>query len=130
MKQSRIVDKDTSLPVALNASYVGFEQNASGYGDSCPDKLVPSITALDVRSVFLGISPRKAMGPDGVPGRALGSCADQLVEEFTDIFNLSLLRGEVTICFKTTIIPVPKKTHATCLNDYCPVAPTSIFMKC
>eukprot|EP00061_Rhincodon_typus_P011785 g37060.t1 len=95
MKQSRIVDKDTSLPVALNASYVGFEQNASGYGDSRPDVPVPSVTALDVRSVFLGINPRKVTGPDSVPGRTLRLCADQLVEEFTDIFNLSLLRGEV-----------------------------------
>eukprot|EP00061_Rhincodon_typus_P014424 g41430.t1 len=31
---------------------------------------------------------------------------------------------------KTTIIPVPKKTHAMCLNNYCPVDLTSIIMKC
>eukprot|EP00061_Rhincodon_typus_P010081 g34094.t1 len=31
---------------------------------------------------------------------------------------------------KTTIIPVPEKAHATSFNDYCPVAVTSIIMKC
>eukprot|EP00061_Rhincodon_typus_P014864 g42209.t1 len=94
------------------------------------DTPVPSVTASDVRSVFLGINPKKATGPDGVPGRALRSCADQLVEVFTDIFNLSLLQAEVFTCFKkTTIIPVPKKAHAMCLNNYHPIALTSIIMK-
>jgi spore maturation protein SpmA len=31
---------------------------------------------------------------------------------------------------QTTIVPVPKDTKATCLNDYRPVALTSIAMKC
>eukprot|EP00061_Rhincodon_typus_P010873 g35484.t1 len=33
-------------------------------------------------------------------------------------------------CFKKTIIPVPRKAHATCFNDYRPVALASIIMKC
>ena len=37
---------------------------------------------------------------------------------------------KVPICFKTTtIIPVSKKNQAACLNDYRPVALTSIIMK-
>eukprot|EP00061_Rhincodon_typus_P017979 g46943.t1 len=91
----------------------------------------PSVTASEVRSVFLGVNPRKVMGLDGVPGQALRSCADQLVEIFIDIFTLSLLQAEVPTCFKkATIIPVPEKTNAVCLNDYRPVALTSIIMKC
>eukprot|EP00061_Rhincodon_typus_P006851 g27911.t1 len=71
------------------------------------------------------------MGLDGVPGRALRSCADQLEQIFTDIFNLSLLQAEVPTCFKeTTIIPVPKKTGAQYLNDYRSIALTSIIMQC
>ena len=31
---------------------------------------------------------------------------------------------------QTTIVPVPKKTKVTCLNDYRPVAPTSEALKC
>eukprot|EP00061_Rhincodon_typus_P004239 g22092.t1 len=48
----------------------------------------------------------------------------------TLIFKLSLLQAKVPTCFKkTTIIPAPKKTHATCLNNYRPVALTSIITK-
>eukprot|EP00061_Rhincodon_typus_P011876 g37222.t1 len=55
-------------------------------------------------SVFPRVKPRKAMGPDGVPGRALRCCVDQLGEVFTAIFNLALLQAEVPTCFKKTTI--------------------------
>eukprot|EP00061_Rhincodon_typus_P012923 g38979.t1 len=55
----------------------------------------------------------------------------QLAGVFADILNLFLLCCKISTCFKkTTIILVPKKTHAMCLNDYCLVALTSIMMKC
>eukprot|EP00061_Rhincodon_typus_P006780 g27774.t1 len=80
-----------------------------------------------VRLVFLGINPRKATGTDRILGQALRSCADQLAEVFTDIFNLPLLQAEAPTCFKkTTIIPVPKKAS---LSDYHQVALTFIIMK-
>eukprot|EP00061_Rhincodon_typus_P003468 g20164.t1 len=133
MKQNKIADKDTSLPDELNAFYARFEQNASSAVSlalTAPDAPVPTVTTSNARSFFLGVNPRKAPGLDGVPGRALRSCVDQLVEVFTDIFNLSLLQAKVPTCFKkATIIPVPKKTHAMCLNNYCPVALTSIIMQ-
>eukprot|EP00061_Rhincodon_typus_P011982 g37387.t1 len=95
------------------------------------DAPATSATAADVKSAFLRVNPRKATGPDGVPSYALRSCAEQLVGVFTDIFNLSLLQAEVPTCLKeTTIILAPKKTHATYLNDYRPVALASIIMKC
>eukprot|EP00061_Rhincodon_typus_P011947 g37328.t1 len=54
------------------------------------------------------------------------SCPDHLVGIFADIFNLSMLQSEAPTCLmKTTVIPVPKKHHATCLNDLRPVALTS-----
>ncbi|KAK3528891.1 hypothetical protein QTP70_012067 [Hemibagrus guttatus] len=37
----------------------------------------------------------------------------------------------IPTCLKTTtIIPMPKKSPVSCLNDYCPVALTAIIMKC
>eukprot|EP00061_Rhincodon_typus_P009821 g33615.t1 len=109
MKQCKTADNDTSLPDMLNAFYARFEQNTIGMATpapTAPDTPVPSVTASEFRSVFLGVNPRKAMGLDGVPGRALRPCEDQLVEVFTDIFNLSLLQAEVPTCFKkTTITP-------------------------
>ena len=50
---------------------------------------------------------------------------------FSDIFKLSLSLSVLPTCFKrTTIVPVPKNTKVTCLNDYPPVALTSVIMKC
>jgi hypothetical protein len=73
---------------------------------------------------------RKAAGPDGVSPRVLRECADQLAPIFTGIFNQSLLQCAVPRCFKTsTIIPVPKKAKVSQLNDYRPVALTSVAMK-
>ncbi len=49
---------------------------------------------------------------------------------FTQIFNRSLELCEVLSCFKcSTTIPVPKKPKITGLNDYSPVALTSVVMK-
>ncbi len=60
----------------------------------------------------------------------LKPCADQLAPIFTQIFNRSLELCEVPSCFKcSTIIPVPKKPKITGLNDYRPVALTSVAMK-
>eukprot|EP00061_Rhincodon_typus_P009795 g33572.t1 len=133
MKQCKIADNDTALPDMLNAFYAQFEQNTIGMATpapTAPATPVPSVTA-SVRSVSLGVNPRKATGPDGVPSRTLRSCADQLAEVFSEIFNISLLQAKVPTCFKkTTIIPVSKKTHAVRLNDYRPIAPTSIIVKC
>eukprot|EP00061_Rhincodon_typus_P013660 g40179.t1 len=84
--------------------------------------------SIDIRARWF---VRLSDGPRRCPRPSTRSCADQLVEVFTDIFNLSLLQAEVLSCFKkTTIIPVPKKTHAMCLNDCRPIALTSIIMKC
>ena len=48
-----------------------------------------------------------------------------------DIFNLSLQLASVPACLKSSIIvPVPKKSAVTSLNDYRPVALTLVIMKC
>ncbi len=73
---------------------------------------------------------RKAAGPDGIIGRVLRSCADQLAGLFTSIFNESLATSVVPTSFKkSVIIPVPKNSKPSCLNDYRPVALTSTVMK-
>eukprot|EP00061_Rhincodon_typus_P007774 g29795.t1 len=103
------------------------------HGATCPNKPgapIPSITAADIRLVFLRVNLRKATGPDRDPGHAFRSYMHQLTEVFTDIFNLSLLQAEVPTCFKkTTIVSISKETHATCPNDYRLVALTSIILK-
>ncbi|KAI4899059.1 hypothetical protein NFI96_009056 [Prochilodus magdalenae] len=62
-----------------------------------------TVTSVEVCKALKRINPRKAAGPDNIPGRALKT---------------------------TTIVPLPKKSVVTCLNDYRPVALTPIVMKC
>ncbi len=84
----------------------------------------------EVRRELRRVNVRKAAGPDGITGRVLKSCADQLAGLFTSIFNESLATSVVPTSFnKSVIIPVPKNSKPSCLNDYPPVALTSTVMK-
>lgn len=88
------------------------------------------VTSADVCKVLSKTNPRKAASPDNIPGRALRVCSSELADVLGDIFNLSLAQASVPTCFKsTTIVPIPKKSNVTCLNDYCPIALTPITMK-
>ncbi len=93
----------------------------------CSIKLYISIK---VRRELKRVNVRKAAGPDGITGHVLRSCADQLAGLFTFIFNESLATSVVPTSFKkSVIIPVPKNSKPSCLNDYRPVALTSTVMK-
>ncbi|KAI2657495.1 putative RNA-directed DNA polymerase from transposon BS [Labeo rohita] len=84
----------------------------------------------DVCKVLRKQKIRKAKGPDGVSPACLKACAVQVSSIFTLIFNRSLELCIVPSCFKcSTIIPVPKKSKMTGLNDYRPVGLTSVVMK-
>ncbi len=106
-------EDDPSLPDTLNHFYSWFEMQ----NDTPAQKLSLS-----------RINPRKAAGPDNIPGRVLKDCAAQLTDVLTDT---SLSQAVIPTCLKsTTIIPVPKKSSVSCLNDYRPIALTPIMMKC
>ena len=90
----------------------------------------PPVSEESVRSFFRKQNTHKAPGPDRVSPSVLKACADQLAPVFADIFNRSLDLCIVPDCFKTaTIIPVPKRAVVSSLNDYRPVALTSVVMK-
>ncbi len=50
------------------------------------------------------VNIRKAAGPDGITGRVLRSCADQLAGLFTSIFNESLATSVVPTSFKKNLL--------------------------
>ncbi len=127
-------DDDPSLPDTLNHFYSRFEMQNDTPAQKLPTP--PNDQALclspaDVRKTLSRINPRKAVGPDNIPGHVLKDCAAQLTDVLTDIFNTSLSQAVVPTCLKsTTIIPVPKKSPVSCLNDDRPIALTPIMMKC
>ncbi len=126
----------SSLPDELNTFYARFEADNTAHTESAAAAAAEEVSPLtlsvaDVTRSFKRVNIRKAVGPDGVPGRVLKACAFQLAGVFTDIFNLSLSLSVVPSCFKkSTIVPIPKKNKITCLNDWRPVALTPIFSKC
>ncbi|KAK3555126.1 hypothetical protein QTP86_010015 [Hemibagrus guttatus] len=127
-------DSDTSLPDALNSFYTQFEARNDVTARKTippPEDQVLCFTMADVRKTLHRVNSWKASGPDNIPGRVLRQCAEQLADVFTDNFNISLSSIIIPTCLKsTTIIPVPKKSSVSCLNDYRPVALTPIIMKC
>ncbi len=125
-----------SLPDELNNFYARFEADNTAHTESthaaaAEEASALSISVVDVTRSFKRVNIRKAVGPNGIPGRVLRACAFQLAEVFTDIFNLSLSLSVVPSCFKkSTIVPIPKKNKITCMNDWRPVALTPIFSNC
>ena len=130
-------DLDPTLPDRLNEFYCRFDDKNPDLGHRPPLPDDPSlltppfvIQEAEVRNLFKRQNTRKASGPDNVSTSALRSCADQLAPVFTDIFNSSLQQHVVPHCFKSSIIvPVPKKAKVSQLNDFRPVALTSVVMK-
>lgn len=88
-------------------------------------------TVMSLRSVTCArryIS--KVPGPDGISRHLLRCCTDQLTRVFTSIFNKPLAQSVVPTHFeRSTIVPAPKNNKPSCLNDYQPVALTSVIME-
>ncbi len=110
-----------SLPDELNNFYARFEAHNTAHTECAPTAAAEEVSSLslsvaDVTRSFKRVNIRKAVGPDGIPGRVLKACAYQLAGVFTDIFNLSLSLSVVPSCFKkSTIVPIPQrniKSHA------------------
>ncbi len=73
----------TQLAEELNCFFARFEatqQNTVSSLRPVPAGNTPALTLQEheVRRVLRSVNPRKATGPDGVPGKVLGACADQL----------------------------------------------------
>ncbi len=84
-----------SLPDELNTFYARFEADNTAHTESAAAAAAEEVSPLtlsvaDVIQSFKRVNIRKAVGPDGIPGRVLKACAFQLAGVFTDIFNLSL----------------------------------------
>ena len=126
---------DPALAEQLNIFFARFEVTAPEmaplHHHTANSSINLTIEEYEVRRVLRAVNPRKATGPDGVPGRVLKDCAYQLAGILTKIFNQSLAQSTVPPCLKSsTIVPLPKKPHISGFNDYQPVALTPVVMKC
>ncbi len=138
-KSSAEVRADPLLAEGLNTFYGRFECHGgsatlpiseSGSSRQSSDDYVITVSEDEVRRELKRVNVRKAAGPDGITGRVLRSCADQLAGLFTSIFNEPLATFVVPTSFKKSVIfVVPKNSKPSCLNDYRPVALASTVMK-
>ncbi|KAI3356730.1 hypothetical protein L3Q82_003409 [Scortum barcoo] len=88
-----ISNNSTSLPDELNQFYCHFETHnreterthAHTWDRHDPP---PSVSSADVHRALRRVNPRKAAGPDNIPGRVLRVCASELADVFTSIFHL------------------------------------------
>ena len=88
------------------------------------------MATYEVRRSLTKINSNKACGPDRLSGKLLKCCSDQLAENFTYIFNLSITSMVIPKLWKTAeIIPVPKRSEIESMNDLRPVALTPAIMK-
>ena len=118
-KTNPVADHDALLPDRLNNFFARFEDNTVPLTRPTTKTCGLSFTVANVSKTFKRVNPRKAAGPDSIPGRVLRALADQLAGVFTDIFNQSLSQSAVPTCFKlASIVAVPKKAKVTELNDY------------
>ncbi len=128
-KSSAEVRSDSLLAEELHTFYGHFEcnggsttlpTNTSGSSRQSSDDHVITVSEDKVRRELKRLNVRKAARPNGITGRVLRSCADQLAGLFTSIFNES---------FATSVVSTVKNSKSSCLNDYRPVALTSIVTK-
>lgn len=133
------INVDSAFTNELNQFYFrfGVSQVANAYyslttkdSDVISERSVISIAEHDIKAALRRMNTRILVGPESITGRLLRYCADQQGGVFTSIFNESLATSVVPTCFKrSTIIPVPKNNKPSSLNNYRPIALTSVVMK-
>jgi len=136
-KQNVHLNEDCSQFVNdLNTHYGRFD--TSDHYEDCekvcediPPYVPIQLSEHEVLTCLKFIKPNKAPGPDSLKGKVLSVCATQLRSVLTRLFQLLLDKRIVPKSWKmSTIIPVPKKQGARLLNDFRPVALTSLLAKC
>ena len=89
-KTSPIADHDVLLPDKLNSFFARFEDNTVPPTQPATKTCGFSFTAANSCVIL-----HEAAAPDGIHGRILRACADQLAGVFTDIFNHTLSQSAV-----------------------------------
>ncbi|KAK1784385.1 hypothetical protein P4O66_002698, partial [Electrophorus voltai] len=91
-------DTEHASSANANSASANNANGAVGAGNgACADPTIEQcpliITESDATREFKRVNSRKAAGSEGICGRVLKDCADQLAPVFTDIFNFSLTLG-------------------------------------
>ena len=129
--------KEQDYVESLNTFYARFDnhdfsneiEKARSLLGNVDDSFV--IEQYEVDKCFSKLKSNKASGPDGLSPKILKLCSKQLSYIYCTIFNMSLNICKIPTLWKTSkIIPVPKTSNISQMNDLRPVALTPVIMKC
>ena len=136
-KQGKLIQDPVKKANLLNEQFGSVFSNQSPHvshnfpkHNKLPDMNNITVTRAGVLKLLININPNKATGPDGIPGRLLKLCANELVEVFQLLFQASLDQGSVPNDWKRAdITPLYKKGDKMQAENYRPVSLTSITCK-
>ena len=126
---------DEALPNHMNSFFTRFEtHDFSSHISDVKQSLMPDDNAVIDQESVLGLfkhtGVNKCPGPDGICGRTLRLCAEQLSSVFQRLFQTSIDTCTIPDIWKlSTVIPIPKKDNLKLPNDLQPIALTSLVMK-
>lgn len=122
---------DTAFANALNCFYKRFDMSEiQELERELCDNQHFFVKQEDVEKAFYCTKVNKSQVPNNICGRLLKTCARELSPVFHKIFNRSLEMQQVPQIWKdTVVVPVPKSSCPRTLNDFRPVALTSLIMK-
>lgn len=102
-----VAECDVSLVEELNLFFARFEVESPKYPRHQPSSFILTVEEHEERHTLRLVNPRKAAGPDDVPGWVLKDCTDQLVGVLTRIYNRLL--SQSTVPPSSVIVPLQKK---------------------
>lgn len=127
--------QDDCLPDVFNTFFLRFETSDFMHDVSrVKNSLTPcsdiKISQEQVEVLFKKTKKRKASGPDLICGHTLHHCAGQLSGVFSHLFQMCVDNCKLPNIWKASIvIPIPKINRARELQDFRPVALTSLVVK-
>ena len=76
-----------------------------------------------IAHVLGNLNVSKATGVDGISAGMLKLTAPAISSSMCGIFNETLMMAEIPVQWKAArIVPIPKSTHAKCVEDFRPVS--------
>ena len=131
-----LTETEQETAVSLNQYYHSvFTRDEGTLAPDFPDRTEERISDVifsvdNIEERLQEINPNKATGPDGVEGRLLKECAQEMAPILHDIYRKSLDEGEVPERWKEAeIVPIHKGGSKAVMANFCPVALTSVVCK-
>ena len=139
--QEKAIHDDTEKATLLNeffsSCFNGAQPlvNISDYNefnlpdqDSCPEQLF--CTEDDVLEMLLSLDTTKSSGLDGISATMLKQTAVSIAPGITKLMNTSIRLGKLPTAWKiSSVVPVPKGSNHTSINNYRPISLLPIVSK-